>query len=128
MDVLLRGSSELTAAEYAVWCAERTAQEPDVQESDLTWGQTAKYLAEVIDAYGDMSEPEELKAFHDAVIAFLKASHEFVWMQDASEPFDNAASFSNDEINAQADALSDVAGTLDEETFLQLVDVGCIFS
>ena len=79
MDVLLRGSSELTVAEYAVWCAERTAQEPD-----LTWGQTEKYYAELIDAYEDMSAPEELKALHAAVIAFLKASHDFARMQDAS--------------------------------------------
>ena len=104
-----------------VWCVERGAQ-----EFDITWGQTEKYLAEQIDAYEDKSAPEELKALHAAVIAFLKAVHDFAQMQDASEPFDNAAS--NDEINARADALVDVAGTLDEETFLQLVDVGCIFS
>ena len=128
MDVLLRGSSELTVAEYAVWCVERGAQEPDVQEPDLTWGQTEKYLAEQIDAYEDMSAPEELKALHAAVIAFLKAGHDFARMQDASEPFDNAASFSNDEINARADALFGVADTLDDETLSQLVDVGCIFS
>ena len=125
MDVLLRGSSELTVAEYAVWCAER---ERSLQESDLTWGQSAEYYAELIDAYEDMSAPEELKALHAAVIAFLKAGHDFVRMQDASEPFDNAASFSNDEINAQADAAFGVADTLDDETLSQLVDVGCIFS
>ena len=128
MDVLLRGSSELTVAEYAVWCAERIAQEPDVQESDLTWGQTAKYLAEVIDAFEDMSAPEELKAFHDAMISILKAAHDFIRVQDASEPFDSAASFSNDEVNAQADALFGVADTLDDETLSQMADAGCIFS
>ncbi len=113
------GSSEV--AEYAVWCAERGGQ-----EFDITWGQTEKYLAEQIDAFEDKSAPEELKALHAAVIAFLKAGHDFARMQDASEPFDNAAA--NDAIKAQADALFDVAGTLDEETLSQLVDVGCIFS
>ena len=117
------GSSEVTVSEYLVWCVERGAQEPD-----LTWGQTEKYLAEQIDAYEDMSAPEELKALHAAVIAFLKAGHDFARMQDASEPFDNAASFSNDEINARANALFGVADTLDDETLSQLVDVGCIFS
>ena len=115
------GSSEVTVAEYAVWCAERGGQ-----EFDITWGQTEKYLAEQIDAFEDKSAPEELKALHAAVIAFLKAGHDFARMQDASEPFDNAAA--NDAIKAQADALFDVAGTLDEETLSQLVDVGCIFS
>ena len=117
------GSSEVTVAEYAVWCAERTPQ-----ESDLTWGQTAKYLAEAIDAYEDMSAPEELKAFHDATIAFLKASHDVVRMQDASEPYDNATMVGNDEVSARVDALFDFSVTLDDETLSQLVDVGCIFS
>ena len=45
-----------------------------------------------------------------------------------AKPFDNAASYSNDEISAQADALFRVADTLDDETLSQLVDVGCIFS
>ena len=116
------GSSEVTVSEYLVWCVERGAQEPD-----LTWGQTEKYLAEQINAYEDMSAPEELKALHAAVIAFLKASHNFVRMQDASEPFDSA-SFGNDETDARADALFGVADTLDDETLSQLVDVGCIFS
>ncbi len=116
--------SEVTVAEYAVWCAEK---ERSLQESDLTSGQAAKYLADIIDAFGDMSAPEELKALHDAFIAFLKASHDFVRMQDASEPFDSA-SFGNDEIDALADALFGVADTLDDETLSQLVDVGCIFS
>ena len=114
------GSSEVTVSEYAVWCAERAAQEFDI----TTWGQSEKYLAEEIDAYEDKSAPEELKAFHDAVIAILKASHDFARMQDASEPIDNAAP--NDEIIARMEAWLGVADTLDDETRSQLVD--CVYS
>ena len=117
------GSSEVTVAEYAVWCAERWgAQEFDI----TTWGQSEKALAEKIDAYEDMSAPEELEAFHDGTIAVLKASHDFVRMHDASEPIDNAAP--NDEIIARIEALLGVAGTLDEETRSQLTDVDCAYS
>ena len=115
------GSSEVTVSEYAVWCGERGKL-----EFDLTWGETAEYYAEEIDAFGDMSAPEELKAFHAAAIAFLKAAHDFARMQDASEPFDNAAP--NDEIIARMEALIDVDDTLDEETRSQLTDVDCIYS
>ena len=115
------GRSEVTVAEYAVWCAEM--EEGFSQEIDLTWGQSAENHAEVIDAMEDMSAPEELKAFHDAVIAFLKASHDFVRMQDPSEPFDSGAA--NSEINARAKAILKVAETVDGETKSQLVDAGC---
>ena len=113
------GSSDV--AEYAVWCVEM--EEVFSQEFDLTWGQSAENHAEIIDAMEDMSAPEELKAFHDAVIAFFKASHDFVRMQDPSEPFDSGAASS--EINAQAKAILKVAETLDGETKSQLVDAGC---
>ena len=43
-------------------------------------------------------------------------------MQDASEPYDNA-SVGNDEINARAEALFNVAETLDGETSSQLLDL-----
>ena len=89
-------------------------------------GAGGRKFAEGIDAYEDMSAPEELKAFHDATTALLKAIHDFIRMQDASEPYDNAAA--NDEINARADALFDLAETLDGETKSQLADVGCFFS
>ena len=121
------GSSEVTVAEYAVWCAE--TEETIFPESglNLTWGQAAEKFAEGIDAYEDMSAPEELKAFHDATTALLKAIHDFIRMQDASEPYDNA-SVGHDEINARADAVFKVAETLDGETKSQLLDVGCFFS
>jgi hypothetical protein len=93
------------------------------QGSDLTWGQSAEDHDEIIDAFEDMSAPEELKAFHDAVIAFLKASHDFVRMQDPSEPHDSGAA--NSEINARAKAILKVAETVDGETKSQLVDAGC---
>ena len=114
------GSSEVTA-EYAAWCAEM--EEGFSQEFDLTWGQSAENHAELIDALEDMSAPEELKAFHDAVISFLKAAHDFVRMQDPSEPHDSGAA--NDEINARGKAVLKVAETLDGETKSQLVDAGC---
>ena len=124
------GNSKVTVAEYAVWCAE-TAEtaETSLPESglSLTWGQAAENVAEGIDAYEDMSAPEELKVFHDAATALLKAVHDFIRMQDASEPYDNA-SVRNDEINARAEALFNAAETLDGETSSQLFDVGCVFS
>ena len=107
-------------AEYAVWCAKRTALEFDT----TTWGQVEKNLAGQIDAFEDKSAPEELTAFHAAAIALLEAMHDFARMQDASEPFDNVAS--NDEVNARALALFNVGDTLDEETSSQIVD--CIYS
>ena len=113
------GSSEV--AEYAVWCV--GLEERMSQESDPTWGQSAEAHAEIIDAMEDMSAPEELKAFHDAGISFLKASHDFARMQDPSEPHDSGAA--NSEINARGKALLKVAETLDGETKSQLVDAGC---
>ena len=118
------GSSEVTVAavaEYAVWCGERDSQEFDI----TTWGQSEKYFAEEIDAFEDKSAPEELKAFHDAAIAFLKAMHDFARMQDASELIDNGTP-PGDEILARIKALIDVAGTLDRETYLQLANIDCI--
>ncbi len=120
------GSSEVTVAavaEYAVWCGERDSQEFDI----TTWGQSEKYFAEEIDAFEDKSAPEELKAFHDAAIALLKAMHDFARMQDASELIDNAAA-PNDEIRTRMEALLGVADTLDDETLSQLTDVDCIYS
>ena len=58
-----------------------------------------------------------------AVIALYKASHDFVRMQDPSEPHDSGAA--NSEINARAKAILKVAETLDGETKSQLVDAGC---
>ena len=113
-------------AEYAVWCAESTSTESgEFGESGLTWGETAEAYAELIDAFEDKSAPEELKAFHDAAIAFLKAYHDFTRMQDASEPFDSGTT-PGDEILARIKALIDVAGTLDRETYLQLANIDCI--
>ena len=121
------GNSEVTVAEYAVWCAETAETSFPESGLSLTWGQAAEDVAEGIDAYEDMSAPEELKAFHDATTALLKAVHDFIRMQDASEPYDNA-SVRNDEINARAEALFNVAETLDGETSSQLYDVDCVFS
>ena len=90
------GSSEV--AEYAVWCVGLGEREGFSQESDPTWGQSAENHAELIDALEDMSAPEELKAFHDAVIAFYKAAHDFVRMQDPSEPVDSGVA--NSEMTA----------------------------
>ena len=115
------GSSEVTVAEYAVWCV--GLGEGFSQESDPTWGQSAENHAELIDALEDMSAPEELKAFHDAVIAFYKAAHDFVRMQDPSEPVDSGAA--NSEMTARVKAVFKVAETLDGETKSQLVDAGC---
>ena len=114
------GSSEVTVAEYAVWCAESPSL-----EFGLTWGQLAESYAELIDAFEDMSAPEELKAFHDAMISYLKASHDFIRVQDASEPYVSGAA--NDEIRARVEALVDLGETLDGETKSQLVDVGCFY-
>ena len=117
------GSSEV--AEYAVWCVEmEEGLEGLSQEFDLTWGQAAENYAEIIDAMEDMSAPEELKAFHDAVIAFYKASHDFLRMQDPSEPVDSGAVVDS-EMSARAKAVIKVAETLDGETKSQLVDAGC---
>ena len=121
------GNSKVTVAEYAVWCAETAETSLPESGLSLTWGEAAENVAEGIDAYEDMSAPEELKAFHDATTALLKAVHDFIRMQDASEPYDNA-SVRNDEINARAEALFNVAETLDGETSSQLFDVGCVFS
>ena len=41
-------------------------------EFTLTWGHLKESYAEGIDAYEDMSAPEELKAFHDATTALTK--------------------------------------------------------
>ena len=115
------GSSEV--AEYAVWCVGLGEREGFSQESDPTWGQSAENHAELIDALEDMSAPEELKAFHDAVIAFYKAAHDFVRMQDPSEPVDSGVA--NSEMTARAKAIFKVAETVDGETKSQLVDAGC---
>ena len=116
------GSSEV--AEYAVWCVEmEEGLSQEFDEFDLTWGQSAENSAEIIDAMEDMSAPEELKAFHDSVIAFYKASHDFFRMQDPSEPHDSGAA--NSEIIARAKAVIKVGETLDGETKSQLVDAGC---
>ena len=101
------GRSDLAVAEvaeYTAWCTERDFS---FFESDWTWGQTAENLSEEIDAYENKSVPEELKALHNAVIALLKASHDFVRMQDASEPYDNdsVTLIRNDEINDAVKAL-----------------------
>ena len=120
------GSSEATVAEYAAWCAESTSLESgEFGGSGFTWGETAEAYAELIDDFEDKSAPEELKTFHDAAIAFLKAYHDFTRMQDASEPFDSGTTPS-DEILARIKALIDVAGTLDRETYLQLANIDCI--
>ena len=119
------GSSEATVAEYAVWCAESTSSESgESGGSGLTWGETAEAYAELIDAFEDKSAPEELNAFHDAAIAFLKAYHDFTRMQDASEPIDSGTA-PTDEIIARIAAFIDVAGTLDEKTRSQLFEAGC---
>ena len=115
------GSSEATVAEYAVWCAESISESGG---SGLTWGETAEAYAELIDAFEDKSAPEELNAFHDAAIAFLKAYHDFTRMQDASEPIDSGTA-PTDEIIARIAAFIDVAGTLDEKTRSQLFEAGC---
>ena len=63
------------------------------------------------------------QAFHDAVIAFYKAAHDFVRMQDPSEPVDSGVA--NSEMTARVKAILKVAETLDGETKSQLVDAGC---
>ena len=120
------GSSEATVAEYAAWCAESTSLESGgFGESSWTWGEAAEAYAEIIDDFEDKSAPEELKAFHDAAIAFLKAYHDFTRMQDASEPVDSGTT-PGDEILARFKALVDVAYTLDRETYSQLANIDCI--
>ena len=120
------GSSEVTVAEYVVWCGEIPSL-----EFTLTWGHLEESYAELIDAYEDMSAPEELKAVHDAITSLLKASHDFVRMQDASEPYDRAAAnaAANDDIElmARVEALDDLREALDGETKSQLADVGCYY-
>ena len=118
------GSSEATVAEYAVWCAESISESGESGGSGLTWGETAEAYAELIDTFEDKSAPEELNAFHDAAIAFLKTYHDFTRMQDASEPIDSGTA-PTDEIIARIAAFIDVAGTLDEKTRSQLFEAGC---
>ena len=62
------GSSDLTESKYAAYCREATNW-PEGEDVPKTWGEAVQYGDRALDHLENVTAPEELKNYHNAVIA-----------------------------------------------------------
>ena len=87
----------------------------------MTWGEVAQRSDGALDRIEDITAPEELKDYHSALIAVIKANIDFYGRQDSSEPFNPELGPQDDEVVA----LVAVSRALDREIASQMLDGGC---
>ncbi len=121
------GGFELAVAGYAAWCGKFNGL-----SDPATWGEATQQMAEIRDDIEDVTLPEELEAYHSALLALLKATYDFSRSQGANESYDqealNRELVTTDKIGALADEWDDwvaALGALDDATLSQLQDAGC---
>ena len=73
------GGSDLTESKHTAYCREiiSAIEEEGSIDETMTWGEVAQSGGRVIDRIEDITAPEELKDYHSALIAFVKAYNEF---------------------------------------------------
>jgi hypothetical protein len=120
------GGSEVTGSKYAAYCGEIVRDSNEGEDEPKTWGEAVQYGDRALDHLENVTAPEELKNYHNAVIALVKAYSDFYRRQDASESVDIALPSQDDEIVAKAGTLLDFSSALDSETVSQMRDAGCV--
>ena len=115
------GSSDLTESKYAAYCGEwfRDVDDPK------TWGEAVQYGDRVLDHLENVTVPEELKDYHNDLIAVFKAYYDLSRRQDASEPYDQNLVDQDYDIAVEIGTLV-FGATLDSEAVSQLHDAGCM--
>ena len=119
------GGSDLTEAEIAAYCGEIS----DLAEADdepETWGEAAQRMARLQDGLEDVTPPEELKGYHNALDAIYKSFYDFYRSEDANKPLDEAEDLAASEFNALIEDFTDAVEALGRETVSQLDDTGCL--
>ena len=119
------GSSDLTESKYAAYCREATNW-PEGEDELKTWGEVVQYGDRVLDHLENVTVPEELKDYHNALIAVFKSLHDFSRRQDASEPYDENLVNQDYDVAVEFGTLLGFSGTLDSEAVSQMRDAGCL--
>ena len=119
------GSSDLTESKYAAYCREATNW-PEGEDELKTWGEVVQYGDRVLDHLENVTVPEELKDYHNALIAVFKGSNDFSRRQDASEPYDENLVNPDYDVAVEFVTLLGFSGTLDSEAVSQMRDAGCL--
>ena len=116
------GSSDLTESKYAAYCGEMFRDVDDPK----TWGEAVQYGDRVLDHLENVTVPEELKDYHNNLIAVFKAYYDLSRRQDASEPYDQNLVDQDYDIAVEIGTLLMFGATLDSEAVSQLHDAGCM--
>ncbi len=120
------GGSDLTVAEIAAYCGEISDLAEEGEYEAETWGEEAQRVARLQDRLEDLTPPEELKGYHNALAAIYKSIYDFYRSEDANKPLDEAEYFASSEFNALTDDFADALEALGFETVSQLNDTGCL--
>ena len=119
------GGSDLTEAEIAAYCGE-ISDLADADDEPETWGEEAQRMAKLQDGLEDVIPPDELKGYHSALAAIVKASYDFYRSEDANKPLDEAVDLAASEFNALIEDFADAVEALGRETVSHLDDTGCV--
>ncbi len=122
------GQPAPTVADYATW--REKLYQAEATRSEETWGDVTHFMSKRLEYYEDVTAPEELEAFHDAMFAFQKARYEFIRRQDPVAPaVQDLAEMEGEEgvaeVRARGDRVRTLMGTLDDETLALLNSANC---
>ena len=120
------GGSDLTVAEIAAYCGEISDLAEEGEYEAETWGEEAQRVARLQDRLEDLTPPEELKGYHNALAAIYKAFYDFYRSEDANKPLDEAEDLASSEFNALIEDFADAVEALGRETVSHLDDTGCV--
>ena len=65
------GGSEVTESKYAAYCGEIVRDSDEGEDVPKTWGEAVQYGDRALDHLENVTAPEELKNYHNAVIALV---------------------------------------------------------
>ena len=121
------GGYDLTESKHTAYCRELRSAVGESADEPMTWGEVAQRSDGALDRIEDITAPEELKDYHSALIAVIKANIDFYGRQDSSEPFNPELGPQDDEVVAEIVALVAVSRALDREIVSQMLVEAALF-
>ena len=98
-----------------------------VIEPPETWGEGARETGRVLNWLEDMTPPDEMREYHNAVIAFYKHTHDFFRSEDENRPYVVEENVTDPVVAELFVAIFDAYGDLDQETRTEFETAGCGF-
>ncbi len=112
-------------SDVAAYCVDGSGDIDAVIEPPETWGEGARETGRVLNWLEDMTPPDEMREYHNAVIAFYKHTHDFFRSEDENRPYVVEENVTDPAVAELFVAIFDAYGNLDQETRTEFETAGC---